>query len=117
MKRLMLAVALIFGIAFAQLSTAQAMDYYVGTSPATGMKCYLMTETITELRHYSDGGRFAARLKMVGRTVQYIDYELDIGTSGIMFENSEGYSGEVTEQETPIEWNMCLFIAKNYLWR
>ena len=117
MKRLLIAVTIIFGIALAQLPTAQAMDFFVGTSPATGMKCYLITESITELRRYSDGGRFAARLKMVGKTVQYLGYELDIGTSGIMFENSEGYSGEVTPEGTPIEWNMSQYIAENYLWR
>ena len=69
------------------------------------------------LGFFPDGARFAATLKMVGRSVTYLDYELDIGTSGIMFENSEGYSGEVTPEGTPIEWNMSQYIAENYLWR
>lgn len=115
MKNFVFAIALVFGILSVQLSSAQAADYYVGTSNTTGMECYLMTHTITELRHYSDGGRFSARLKMVGRTVQYLDYELDIGTSGFTFKNSAGYWGEVTREGTPIEWNMCQYIARNFL--
>lgn len=115
MKHFVFAIALVFGLILAPLTSAQAADYYVGTSPATGMKCYVMTHTITELRRYSDGARFSARLKMVGETVQYLDYELDIGTSGFMFKNSEGYWGEVTRRGTPIEWNMCQYIAQNYL--
>jgi len=115
MKHFVFAIALAFGVIFASSASALAADYYVGTSNTTGMECYLMTHTITELRHYSDGGRFSARLKMVGRTVQYLDYELDIGTSGFMFKNSEGYWGEVTRHGTPIEWNMCQYIARNYL--
>lgn len=115
MKKFLLAGAVIFGVVFAQLPTAHASDYYVGTSSVTGMECYLMTHTITELRRYSDGGRFCARLKMVGATVEYLDYELDIGTSGCMFRNTAGYSGAVTPHATPIEWNMCQYIAKKFL--
>ena len=117
MRHLVFGIALICGLMFAQLSTAQAADYYVGTSNATGMECYLMTDTITKIRTYSDGARFSARLKMVGRTVQFLDYELDLGTSGFTFQNSAGYSGEATPDGTPIEWNMCQYIAKNHLWR
>lgn len=115
MKNFFIAFALILSVALIQASTAQAADYYVGTSDVTGMKCYLMTHTVAELRHYSDGGRFTARLKMVGKNVQYLDYELDIGTSGHTFRNSAGYSGEVTPDGTPIEWNMCMYIAENFL--
>ncbi|MBR1647647.1 MAG: hypothetical protein IJ685_12870 [Selenomonadaceae bacterium] len=115
MKKFAFGFALVVSLIFVQLPTAQAMDYYVGTSNTTGMECYLMTGTISRLRTYSDGARFAARLKMVGRTVQYLDYELDIGTSGYIFYNSQGYSGEATPYGTPIEWKMCQYIARNYL--
>ncbi len=115
MKKFLTAFAFVMSVALMQASTVHAADYYVGTSNVTGMKCYLMTHTIYELRHYSDGGRFSARLKMVGKNVQYLDYEFDIGTSGHMFRNSAGYSGTVTPQGTPIEWNMCKYIIENHL--
>lgn len=115
MKKFAVVFVLAFGIIFAQASAAQEQDYYVGNSSTTGMDCYLMTHTITELRHYSDGGLFSARLKMVGRTVQYLDYEFDIGLETIKFRNSAGYSGEVTPHGTPIEWHICQYIVRNYL--
>ena len=115
MKHLTIVVAPVVGIIFSQLPTAHASDFYVGTSSATGMDCYLMTNTISRIRTYSDGAKFAATLKMVGRTVQYLDYELDIGSSGYYFSNSQGYSGEATRYGTPIEWSMCRYIAQNYL--
>ena len=115
MKKFLIVFALTIGIAVAHASTVHAEDYYVGTSNVTGMKCFLMTHTVAEIRHYSDGGRFSARLKMVGKNIQYLDYELDIGTSGYTFRNSAGYSGEVTPDGTPIEWNMCTYIAENFL--
>ena len=114
MKHLVLATALIFGIVFAQLPTAQAMDFFVGTSNATGMDCYLMTETITKICTTETGKGFSARLKMVGRTVQYLDYEVFIRYNGTCrFENTAGYSGEATPDATPIEWNMCRYISQN----
>lgn len=113
MKRFIFTIVLIFGIAFAQFPTAHAVDYYVGNYGR--LQCYLMTETIQELRHYSDGGRFSARLKIVNKMIQYIDYELDIGTSGIMYKESTGHSGEATPHGTPIVWNMSQYIARNYL--
>ena len=116
MKKFFVAIMLSVAVVM-QAAAAHAEDYYVGTSPATGMDCYLMTHTITELKHYSDGGRFSARLKMVDKKIRYLDYELDIGTSGCMFRNSAGYSGAATAHGTPIEWNMCQYIAANYLRR
>ncbi|MBR1807314.1 MAG: hypothetical protein IJ774_13130 [Selenomonadaceae bacterium] len=114
MKHLVFGIALICGLLFAQLSTAQAADYYVGTSDATGMECYLMTDTIVKLWTTETGKGFSARLKMVGKTVQYLDYELVIRYNGTRrFKNSAGYSGEATPDDTPIEWNMCQYVAKN----
>lgn len=116
MKHFAFAVTLIFGLIFAQLPTAQASDYYVGTSNATGMDCYLMTQTITKLWTTETGKGFSVTLKMVGRSVQYLDYELKIRYNGsYYFENSQGYSGAATRYGTPIEWNMCNYIARNYM--
>ena len=115
MRKFLFAAVLVFGIVFAQLPTVQAADVYVGTSPATGMDCYLMTETITKLWTTETGKGFNARLKMVGRSVRYLDYELIIRYNRTChFSNSQGYSGEATSYDTPIEWNMCQYIARNY---
>ena len=115
MKNFALVIVLGFGIVFAQLSTAQAKDLYVGTSSATGMDCYLMTETVVKLWTIPNGKSYSARLKMVGRTVQYLDYEIKLFRNGYFFENSAGYSGQATEYDTPIEWNMCKYIGRNYI--
>ena len=115
MKRFIFAGILIFGIAFVGMPKVYAVDYYVGKSG--NLQCYLMTETIQEISHYSDGGRFSARLKTVDRTISYIDYELDIGTSGIIYKDSNGISGDVTPKSTPVIWNMSQYIARNYLFR
>ena len=114
MKKFLFAATLIFGIIFAQLPAAQASDVFVGTSPATGMDCYLMTETVTKYCTTENGKGFNARLKMVGRTVQYLDYELFIRYNGTCRFSNSSYSGEATPSGTPIEWNMCKYIAQNY---
>ena len=120
MRKLVFIFTLFVGIVISQIpfiSEVEAADYYVGTSNTTERDCYLMTDTIREIRHYSDGGRFFARLKMVRSAydIQYLDYELEISTSGLSFSNSEGYYGQVTEYGTPIEYNMCQYIWQSYL--
>lgn len=120
MKRIALLAILILGIVFSQsiaASQAEAADFYVGTSDTTGRDCYLMTETIRKVRSFSDGGLYVARLKMVrsASNIQYLDYELEISTSGLSFINSEGYSGQITQYDTPIEYNMCQYIWSHRL--
>lgn len=115
MKKFLSAFVFALSILIIQTSPVHAEDYYVGTSNITGMKCFLMTHTISKLKDYSDGGRFSARLKMVGKKIQYLDYEFDIGTTGHTFRNSDGYSGTVTPESTPIEWNICQYIIANHL--
>lgn len=120
MKKIAVRLVLILGIAFTQallLPRAEAADVYVGTSDTTGRDCYLMTETVRKVRSFSDGGWYFARLKMVrsDSNVRYLDYELEISTSGMVFINSEGYAGQVTEYGTPIEYNMCQYIWRNFM--
>lgn len=95
---------------------ASAEDVYVGTSPATGWNCYLMTETIYWINDLTD---FEAKLKMVDSSniAHFVDYrfwhESDDINRGIYdrvyFFNSQDYRGIVDELETPIEfamWNL-----------
>ncbi|MCR5834007.1 MAG: hypothetical protein K6G55_05080 [Selenomonadaceae bacterium] len=115
MKKVLLAMVFMLGLMFTQQPTAQAYDQYVGTSDATGFECYLMTETISERSRNRGGAIFWVRLKMVGRSVQYLDYELQISNNGYSFHNDQGFSGVATKYGTPIEWNMCEYVARNYL--
>ena len=87
-------------------SSANAQDVYVGTSNTTGWDCYLMTETMHEI----NVNRFEVTLKMVtrSRSIKYLDYTFwrDNGGASWWFSNSQGYSGKVDSNETPIEWNI-----------
>lgn len=91
--------------------TCAAEDIYVGTSPATGRNCFIITETIG--RSY-DGRMFLgkATLKTVNTQgdIRYIDYEFFALDGDVRCTNSENYDGPVTEQGTPIEWAMYEFI-------
>ena len=107
-----LAVALIFGTTPQQ---AEARDIYVGTSNATGWDCYVMTETFKRLV----GARlnYEVTLKMItgSGNVRYLDYTIGLGGGyPIWYRNSQGYSGEITQYGTPIEWNMYQTLRNYY---
>ena len=105
-----LGVTLIFTAA---PNTAAAEDVFVGTSPATGWDCYLMSETISNI-----SGGYEVTLKMIKRNgnVSYLDYSLwyDSSRDVIKFSNSQGYSGVANRYETPIEWEMWNTIVSRF---
>lgn len=105
-----LGVALIFTAA---PKTAAAEDVFVGTSPATGWNCYLISETISNI-----SGGYEVTLKMVkpNGKVSFLDYSLwyDSSRDVIKFSNSQGYSGIADRYETPIEWNMWYTIVSKF---
>ena len=112
--------AAIVGLIICAGVKAEARDVYVGTSSATGWDCYIMTDTIKRYNGDMDyGGDTAytqkATLKMVtgSGNVQYLDYTFHVGNFPMWFENSQGYRGRVTRNDTPIEWNMHQ-VMKNY---
>ena len=100
-----LAAALIFTAA---PNNAEAYDYYVGTSSATGWKCYVMTETFREIEEWYV---FDVRLKMVTNSgnIKYLDYHFWPRPGSrkhnfyYLFKNSQGYSGKAVKNEAPIE--------------
>ena len=98
-----LAAALIFTAA---PNNAEAYDYYVGTSSATGWKCYVMTETFRETGSYWN---FKVTLKMVTNSgkVKYLDYTFWLKNREVYFSNSQGYSSTVNGNTTPIEAAIC----------
>ena len=112
LKKMFLFLIVGLAVTFANIDKAEAEDVYVGTSPATGWDCYVMTETI----RLNYNGTSYVTLKMYTqdgneRLSQYrfwYDSERDV----MRFSN-ENYSGIANRYETPIEWNM-LQVIRNY---
>lgn len=97
---------------------AEAESVFVGKSDATGLVCYILTETI-ECHWEGDMMVSTATLEMsnLSGRGQYLDYTFyDYNGKGadLRFENSQGYSGEVDPRSTPIEWGMYEVIRKRY---
>lgn len=111
--------ATIFGLTLVLASAqAEASDVFVGKSDATGYVCYIMTETIS-CRWEGNMAISTATLKMLDDygTAHYLDYTFyDFRGQGadLRFENSQGYGGEVTPRNTPIEWGMYEIIRERY---
>ena len=107
-------MVLIVGLAVicADITPAEARDYYVGTSPATGWECYVMTETISR----SNGNTYVT-LKMytTNGNTRYLNYRFwyDSRSDVMRFSNDSGFSGIANRYETPIEWEMVQVI-RNY---
>lgn len=95
-------------------NSVEARDIWVGTSPATGWECYIMTETI---RHLGDSDVNLATLKMVAKdySVRQMEYRFwwDFGIDRVCFSNSQGFNGIADEYETPIEWRMWQVIVNH----
>ena len=95
-------------------NSAEAQDIWVGTSPATGWECYIMTETI---RHLGDSDINLATLKMVAKdnSVRQMEYRFwwDFSIDRVVFSNSQGFNGIADANETPIEWRMWQVIINH----
>ena len=107
-------VAAIVGLIICAGVKAEAAEIFVGTSPATGYDCYVLTNTISSKNEHRMLITFAT-LKMVDRygDAQYLDYtffDLDGDFVDVEFSNSQGYKGRATAQDTPIEWAMYTVI-------
>ena len=99
-------------------STAEkvsAQDVWVGTSPATGWQCYVMTETVRSINDF----KFQVTLKMVtqSQNIQYLRYtfwaDWEAKNGQWLFSTSQGFSGVVNQYETPIEYN-SMRVASQY---
>ena len=93
----------------------EAAQIYVGTSPATGYECYVLTNTIN--RQYEHRMVItSATLLMVDQYggEHYLDYnffDLDGDFIDVDFTNSQGFRGRATPKDTPIEWAMYTVIG------
>ena len=93
----------------------KAEEVYVGTSPATGRDCYVITQSIRwqnrrvvnlSLAMYRPG---EANPLYLGYTFR----EYAQGR-GVEFSNRQGFSGWIDEYETPIEYNTWVLVYNNY---
>ena len=103
---MLLAMAIIF--VSGQQSYTKAADYYVGTSPATGWQCYLISETISGVIGGQPEVNAYMTLKMVTKSggIKYLRYHFYGGDPGYSFSNDQGFSGRVDRYSTPIESEM-----------
>ena len=110
MKRFMFILAMLFMFN----ANVEARDIYVGTSPATGYDCYVMTETINK----PNSSNFWVTLKMrvYEDEVQYLNYEFwyDERDRRTHFSNNQGFVGIADQNETPIEYNIARYVWANY---
>lgn len=115
MKKLLVTVALTV-MFLCSFSSADASDYWVGTSPATGWQCYVMTETIRHVDPTVDA--ILVTLKMVDKDskIQRLEYRFayeDRNGGIVHFKNEHGFSGVAHPNKTPIEWKMWQAIRAN----
>ncbi len=110
-------LAAVVGLIICAGVKVEAAEVYVGTSPATNNKCYVITDTINHT--YEERMIiYSATLKTVNRYgekhfIDYKFYSLDGDTENVQFVNSDGFKGIADSYETPIEWAMFLFV-KDY---
>ena len=93
---------------------AEAKEVYIG-SYSDGTAVYLMTETIKE-RNYSDSVHYWCKVR-AGH--DYLNYEFmwvkglrGVGGGYWYYSNSEGYSGEVYDGNSPIAAAILNYIRK-----
>ena len=110
-------LAAVVGLIICASVKVEAAEVYVGTSPVTDNKCYVITDTIN---HTYENRMiiYSATLKTVNRYgekhfIDYKFYSLDGDTENVQFVNSDGFKGIADSYETPIEWAMFLFV-KDY---
>lgn len=84
---------------------AEAYNYDVGVFPESGLRGYLMTETV---QRYYGGFRCTVVCYPSGRPY-YIDYKFWLSNGNFYFENSDGYSERVS-YSTPVESNVCKYV-------
>jgi len=101
-----LAVAIIF---CSQINSAEAYDYDLGIFPESGLRGYLMTETV---RMNPSNGTFSCTIVCYPSGRPYrINYDFWQGSNGFYFRNSDGYSEQLSAYRTPVEYN-----AYRYIW-
>ena len=122
LKKFFMAAILMAALLFnAAPNTAEAEDVYVGTSPATGWECYIVTESINRMKSERLRSLDSAVLRMVKQNgdVSYLRYQFwfDRDNNVMKFNNDSAVFEEIQSQildkyETPIEWEMWQVIKR-----
>ncbi len=102
MRKFFSAMILIFALMIGQNHSAQAYNYDCGVFPESGLRGYLMTETINK---YYGGFTCTVVCYPSGRPY-YINYRFWLSNGSYYFSNSDGYSDRVSNY-TPVELNVC----------
>ena len=89
-----------------QNNLAKAQDVYVGVYPESGLKAYLITETISRYRY----GFNCTVVCYPSGSPYYIKYTFNQDYSGFNFKNSDGYGGQVHSYNTPVEYNIWRYV-------
>lgn len=112
LKKMLLVLVVGLFVTCAGIEKAEAAEVYVGTSPATGWECYVLTNTISR----SNGNTYVT-LKMYTNNgnERYSEYRFwyDPQRDVMRFQNDDGFSGIANRYETPIEWEM-VEVIRNY---
>ena len=88
-----------------QNSHVEAYNHYVGIYPESGLRAYLVTETV--YRYY--GGFNCMVVCYPNDRPYYIDYKFWLSDGRFYFKNSDGYSERVSGY-TPVESNICKYV-------
>lgn len=88
-----------------QNNAVGAYNYDVGVYPESGLRAYLMTETVS--RYY--GGFRCTVVCYPSRRPYYIDYEFWLSNGTFYFRNSDGYETRVSSY-TPVESKVCRYV-------
>lgn len=93
---------------------AKAEEVYIGTSPATGRDCYIITQSIRWQNRRVVNLSLATYLQ--GKDPVYISYTFREYAQGrgVEFSNRHGFSGWIDKYETPIEYNTWVCVYNNY---
>ena len=78
----------------------------VGIYPATGLRAYLLTDSISRWR---DGFSCTVVCYPSGRPY-YINYTFNQTYDGFSFSNSDGYTSQVHSYNTPVEYNVWRYV-------
>ena len=88
-----------------QIHEVKAYNYDVGVYPESGLRAYLMTETVSRY----NGGFRCTVVCYPSRRPYYIDYEFWLSNGTFYFRNSDGYETRVSSY-TPVESNVCRYV-------
>ena len=103
----------LFLVALTFFNFAEARNHYVGIYPSSGLKAYLMTETI-KIGIIGTDFRCTVVCYPSQNKPYYVDYRFWSDYRGVYFVNSDGYVQQVDEYKTPVEANVVKYVVLYY---